>query len=64
AKVGVAYPYGMANAEGVKLLPAEVRSNVASYPPKEWLQKAEYAEDLGEASTAFDKVFTELKAGQ
>ncbi|HWI60601.1 MAG TPA: spermidine/putrescine ABC transporter substrate-binding protein, partial [Symbiobacteriaceae bacterium] len=47
AKVGVAYPYGMANAEGVKLLPAEVRSNVASYPPKEWLQKAEYAEDLG-----------------
>ncbi|HYF91284.1 MAG TPA: spermidine/putrescine ABC transporter substrate-binding protein [Symbiobacteriaceae bacterium] len=64
AKVGVAYPYGMANAEGVKLLPADVKSNPASYPPQEWVARAELAGDLGEAATLFDKAFTELKAGQ
>lgn len=64
AKVGTAYPYGMANSEGVKLLPEPVRTNPASYPSKEWVAQAEFAADLGEASVLFDKVFTELKAGQ
>jgi len=64
AKVGVAYPYGVTNAEAVKLLPEAVRTNVASYPPKEWLTRAEFAADLGEASIEFDKAFTELKAGK
>ncbi|HYF81198.1 MAG TPA: spermidine/putrescine ABC transporter substrate-binding protein [Symbiobacteriaceae bacterium] len=64
AKVGVAYPYGLANVEGKKLLPEAVRNNAASYPPKESLAKAEYVEDLGEAAALFDKAFTELKAGK
>lgn len=64
AKIGTAFPYGLPNAEGYKLLPAEVKSNVASYPPQEWLTKAEYASDLGEAASLFDRTFTELKSSQ
>jgi len=64
AKIGTAYPYGLPNADGYKLLPAAVKSNVASYPPQEWLTKAEYAGDLGEAASLFDRTFTELKSSQ
>jgi spermidine/putrescine-binding protein len=64
AKVGTAYPYGMPNTKGYDLLEDKIKKNVASYPPKEWLTKAEYAADLGEKAAAFDQAFTELKAGQ
>ena len=64
AKIGTGFPYGLPNAKGVALLPEEIRTNVASYPPKEWLSKAEYAADLGEEAALFDQIYTELKAGQ
>ncbi|HLN64414.1 MAG TPA: spermidine/putrescine ABC transporter substrate-binding protein [Symbiobacteriaceae bacterium] len=64
AKVGTGYPYGLPNLKGFELLPAEIKSNVASYPPKAWLAKVEYAADLGEKAADVDQAYTELKAGQ
>jgi spermidine/putrescine transport system permease protein len=64
AKVGEGFPYGLPNTEGFKLLPEAIKTNVASYPPADWLKKAEYASDLGEKAAAVDQAYTELKAGQ
>lgn len=64
AKIGTAYPYGLPNAEGLKQLAPEIRQNQASYPPNEWLNRAEYTLDVGEAAALFDQVFMELKAGR
>lgn len=62
AKLGEAYPYGLPNTEGYKLLPKSIQSNPAAYPPPEWLARSEYPEELGDATTLFERAFTELKA--
>lgn len=64
AIIGQAFPYGLPNSEALKLLPAGVKENQASYPPKEWLDRAEYTVDVGEAAVLFDQLFMELKAGR
>lgn len=63
-RYGTDFPYGLPNSKAREMLPAEIKSNVASYPPKEWLTKAEYASDIGEAAAMFDQLYTELKAEQ
>lgn len=63
-KIGQEFPYGLPNAEALKLLPADVLNNPASYPPKEWLERAEYTTDVGEAAVLFDQLYMELKAGR
>jgi spermidine/putrescine-binding protein len=64
AKIGEEFPYGLPNTEGLKLLPDEIKQNKASYPPAEWLKKAEYASDIGKASSEVDRLFTEAKAAK
>jgi spermidine/putrescine-binding protein len=62
AKIGEAFPYGLPNTEGFKLLPKEIQESKASYPPAEWLTKAEYTNEIGDAATEIDRLFTEAKA--
>jgi spermidine/putrescine transport system permease protein len=64
AKFGTAFPYGLPNTAGFKLLPKEIQENTASYPAPGSLTKAEYAADIGTKAAAFDQAFTELKAGK
>lgn len=64
AKIGEGFPYGLPNTEGFKLLPKEIQGNKASYPPAEWLTKAEYTNEVGAASTEIDRLFTEAKAAK
>nr|MBO2508594.1 ABC transporter permease [Bacillota bacterium] len=66
ARIAEAFPYGTPNAEALKLLPEEIRSNPAAYPPVEALRNAEVLVDVGDAVAAFDRILTEMKvaAGQ
>lgn len=62
AKIGEGFPYGSPNTEGFKLLPKAIQESKASYPPAEWLAKAEYTNEVGDATTEIDRLFTEAKA--
>lgn len=64
ALIGEGFPYGSPNTEGFKLLPKEIQESKASYPPAEWLTKAEYTNEIGAANTEIDRLFTEAKAAK
>lgn len=57
-----AYPYGNPNQEARKLLPEEFHTNIAIEPPDEALKKAQYVNDLGDATNQiYDQIWTEIK---
>jgi spermidine/putrescine transport system substrate-binding protein len=45
-----------------ELLPAEVKANTALFPPDAVLSKFERIKDVGAESTAFDRLWTEIKS--
>jgi spermidine/putrescine transport system substrate-binding protein len=51
-----------ANKEVFALLPKDIQSNPALFPPDAVLKKCEMIEDIGEALTLWDRVWTEIKA--
>jgi len=61
ARLAQAFPYGTPNAEAYNLLPEEIRSDPAAYPPAEALAKAEILTDVGDAVAEFDRLLTEMK---
>lgn len=54
--------YPIPNVEALKLLPEEVKSDKASYPEKEILNKCEVFLYLGDTDDDYNRVWTEIKA--
>ncbi|MBF8984622.1 spermidine/putrescine ABC transporter substrate-binding protein [Lutibacter sp. B2] len=54
--------YATANKEAVKLLPEEMRNNKGLYPDGDILNEGEVFNDLGEFTTEYDRVWTEIKS--
>ena len=61
ARLAEEFPYGTPNVAALELLPEEVRNNPAAYPDPEALAKAEWIEDVGDATELFDRIFTETR---
>lgn len=56
--------YSTANLAAKKLLPAEVRNNVALYPSHDVLRRGEFQVDMGEKALAlYEKYWEQLKMG-
>jgi hypothetical protein len=53
-----------ANREAVSLLPKEIQGDPQILPPESKLAKCEMMEDLGDTLLAWDKAWTEIKAGK
>jgi spermidine/putrescine-binding protein len=68
AQVGVARAKALfsapANKDSMALLPQELKDNQGLFPKPEQLAKCEMLEDLGETLTTWDRIWTEVKAGQ
>ncbi len=54
--------YATANKEGMKLLPKEVIENDLAYPKGNIFERGEVFIDLGEFTTEYDRVWTEIKS--
>lgn len=54
--------YSTPNKEAIKLLPKEVRENELAYPKGDILKNGEVFIDLGEFTTEYDRVWTEIKS--
>ncbi|MCT4621080.1 MAG: spermidine/putrescine ABC transporter substrate-binding protein [Marinisporobacter sp.] len=54
--------YATPNKEGVKILPKEIRENEMIYPKGNIFEKGEVFIDLGEFTTEYDRLWTEVKA--
>ncbi len=61
AAIAKVYPYATPNIEARKLLDPAILEDPANYPPKEEIEKGEYLADLGEATTLFDRIWSEIK---
>ncbi|HBP87692.1 MAG TPA: hypothetical protein DD706_08355 [Nitrospiraceae bacterium] len=53
--------FASANRHVRDRLPAEIRNNVAVYPPSDMLTRMEWLEDVQEAIRYYDRAWTELK---
>jgi len=53
--------YSPPNQAAIPLLPPEIRTNPAIFPPPEVLSRLELIEDLGEATVLYDRLWTEVK---
>ena len=53
--------YSTPNQAAIPLLPPEIRTNPAIFPPPEVLSRLELIEDLGEATVLYDRLWTEVK---
>ena len=61
AQLSEAFPYGNPNKESHALTDPVILNNPAAYPPDSAVQKAEWLEDVGEATVVYDRIWTELK---
>ncbi len=61
ARLAEAYPHGNPNKAAHALMPPEVLANPASYPPDAALAKAEWLQDVGDATKLYDEIWTEIK---
>ncbi len=59
--IALAYPYMTPNREAKKLLPKEMLSNTAIYPPDSEIQKSDFFEELGETLRVYDAIWTDAK---
>lgn len=62
AKCAAYVMYATPNEEAVKLLPEEVTADELAYPKGDIFEKGEIFVDLGEFTTEYDRVWTEIKA--
>jgi spermidine/putrescine transport system substrate-binding protein len=53
-----------ANRDAIPLLSEELRNNSMLFPSKESLSRTEMFQDLGESLVLWDRIWTEVKAGQ
>jgi spermidine/putrescine transport system permease protein len=56
--------YSSPNRAALALLPPELRRNPAVFPPPDVLARLELIRDLGEATVAYDRLWTEVKAAR
>ena len=61
ARLAEAFPYGTPNVTAMALLPDEIRNNPVAYPDPEIWKRAEWLQDVGEATLLYDRLFLELK---
>lgn len=61
AQLSEAFPYGNPNAASHALTSKKIMSNPASYPPKASIAKAEWLKDVGDFTTEYDRIWTEVK---
>jgi spermidine/putrescine transport system substrate-binding protein len=54
--------FATANLAARKLLPEELQTNPAMYPPDEVVAKSEHLRDLGDATRLYDEAWTAIKA--
>lgn len=54
--------YASANVPARQLIAPEILNDPAIYPSEETLKRCEFIKDLGEATTLFDRLWTEIKA--
>ncbi len=59
-----AFPYGNPNKAAFAIMPENLKKNPASYPPDAAVAKTEWNKDVGQATTLFDQIWTEVKGGQ
>lgn len=64
AKVAETIGYPTPNLAAKKLLPAEVAKDNTLYPDEETIQKGEWQNDVGSASSLYENYFQQLKAGR
>jgi spermidine/putrescine-binding protein len=53
--------YGSPNKASEEFISAEILEEPAIYPPPEVMEKLEFLRDVGEATTIYDRVWTEIK---
>jgi spermidine/putrescine-binding protein len=58
-EISEAYPYGNPNSEAVKLLSKDIQQEMSI--PEDYFKRSEYARDVGEATTLYDRIWTEVK---
>lgn len=56
--------YSSPNRAALPLLPPEIRSHPAVFPPPDVLERVELIQDLGEATVLYDRLWTEIKSGR
>lgn len=56
-----AYPYTSVNKAAKDLLPDSYKNNAASNLPASEMDKGEFVKDLGDSTTKFDKIWSEIK---
>src|SRR5262249_9412184 len=64
AEICSTMPYSSPNAAALALLPPEVRTNPAPFPPPDVVERLELIRDLGEATVLYDRLWTEVKTGR
>jgi spermidine/putrescine-binding protein len=53
--------YGSPNKASEEFIDAEILEEPAIYPPPETMEKLEFLRDVGEATTLYDRIWTEIK---
>lgn len=61
AEISQAFPYANPNVAAHSLIDKAIMEDKAVYPPKEELAKGEHLRDVGEATTIFDRIWSEVK---
>ncbi|MFT4415260.1 ABC transporter substrate-binding protein [Fredinandcohnia humi] len=62
-QISTTYPYGNPNIEAYKLLPEDLKNNKVVYPDLDQVNNVQQALDIGEATQIYDRIYSELKAG-
>ncbi len=62
AKIVNGVSYASANAAARAFIKPEILQDQAIYPPDEIVARCEFLEDVGEAATVYDRLWTEIKA--
>jgi spermidine/putrescine transport system permease protein len=64
AEICATMRYSTPNRAALPLLPEHVRRNPATFPPADALARAELIADIGEATVAYDRLWTEVKTAR
>ncbi len=61
AEISQSFPYGNPNTSAYQYIDKTILEDKAVYPPIDAVKKGEYLEDIGNALTELDKIWTEVK---
>jgi spermidine/putrescine transport system permease protein len=64
AEISQSFPYINPNGEARKSIDKAILDNIAIYPPKEEISRIEGLNDIGEATTLYDRIWNEVKSSQ